>query len=99
MCEEREARKVNDMAFVRLEQLYPFPQKALDKVLKGYSKNVELVWAQEEPENMGAWSYIMRMMRKTNIDVVAYPAQASPAAGSSKMHDLRMKQVMDQLFQ
>jgi 2-oxoglutarate dehydrogenase E1 component len=99
MCEEREVRKVNDMAFVRLEQLYPFPQKALDKVLKGYGKNVELVWAQEEPENMGAWSYIMRMMRKTNIDVVAYPAQASPAAGSSKMHDLRMKQVMDQLFQ
>jgi 2-oxoglutarate dehydrogenase E1 component len=98
MCEEREARKVKDMAFVRLEQLYPFPQKALDKVLKGYGKNVELVWAQEEPENMGAWSYIMRMMRKTNIDVVAYPAQASPAAGSSKMHEARMKQVMDQLF-
>ncbi len=98
MCEEREARKVKDMAFVRLEQLYPFPQKALDKVLKGYGKNVELMWAQEEPENMGAWSYIMRMMRKSNIDVVAYPAQASPAAGSSKMHDARMKQVMDQLF-
>jgi 2-oxoglutarate dehydrogenase E1 component len=98
MCEEREARKVKDMAFVRLEQLYPFPQKALDKVLKGYGKNVELMWAQEEPENMGAWSYIMRMMRKSNIDVVAYPAQASPAAGSSKMHDARMRQVMDQLF-
>lgn len=98
MCEEREARKVKDMAFVRLEQLYPFPQKALDKVLKGYGKNVELMWAQEEPENMGAWSYIMRMMRKSNIDVVAYPAQASPAAGSSKMHDARMKQVMNQLF-
>jgi hypothetical protein len=40
----------------------------------------------------------MRMMRKSNIDVVAYPAQASPAAGSSKMHEARMRLVMDQLF-
>jgi 2-oxoglutarate dehydrogenase E1 component len=98
MMEEREKRGVTDMALIRLEQLYPFPQKALDQALKGFGKNVQLLWAQEEPENMGAWSYIMRMMRKSNIDVVAYPAQASPAAGSSKMHEARMRQVMDQLF-
>lgn len=98
MMEEREKRGVTDMALIRLEQLYPFPQKALYSALKGFGKNVQLLWAQEEPENMGAWSYIMRMMRKSNIDVVAYPAQASPAAGSSKMHEARMRQVMDQLF-
>ncbi len=98
MLEEREKRGVEDMALIRLEQLYPFPQKALDNALKGFGKNVQLLWAQEEPENMGAWSYIMRMMRKSNIDVIAYPAQASPAAGSSKMHEARMRQVMDQLF-
>ncbi len=98
MLEEREKRGVTDMALIRLEQLYPFPQKALDNALKGFGKNVQLLWAQEEPENMGAWSYIMRMMRKSNIDVIAYPAQASPAAGSSKMHEARMKQVMNQLF-
>ncbi len=98
MAEEREKRGVTDMALIRLEQLYPFPQKALEKAMKGYSKKVQLLWAQEEPENMGAWSYIMRMMRKSNIDVIAYPAQASPAAGSSKMHEARMKQVMEQLF-
>lgn len=98
MLEEREKRGVTDMALIRLEQLYPFPQKALDNALKGFGKNTQLLWAQEEPENMGAWSYIMRMMRKSNIDVVAYPAQASPAAGSSKMHEARMRQVMDQLF-
>jgi 2-oxoglutarate dehydrogenase E1 component len=98
MMEEREKRGVTDMALIRLEQLYPFPQKALDQALKGFGKNTQLLWAQEEPENMGAWSYIMRMMRKSNIDVVAYPAQASPAAGSSKMHEGRMRQVMDQLF-
>ena len=98
MMEEREKRGVTDMALIRLEQLYPFPQKALDNALKGFGKNTQLLWAQEEPENMGAWSYIMRMMRKSNIDVVAYPAQASPAAGSSKMHEARMRQVMDQLF-
>ena len=98
MLEEREKRGVTDMALIRLEQLYPFPQKALDNALKGFGKNAQLLWAQEEPENMGAWSYIMRMMRKSNIDVVAYPAQASPAAGSSKMHEARMRLVMDQLF-
>lgn len=98
MLEEREKRGVTDMALIRLEQLYPFPQKALDNALRGFGKNVQLLWAQEEPENMGAWSYIMRMMRKSNIDVIAYPAQASPAAGSSKMHEARMRQVMDQLF-
>lgn len=98
MMEEREKRGVTDMALIRLEQLYPFPQKALDNALKGFGKNAQLLWAQEEPENMGAWSYIMRMMRKSNIDVIAYPAQASPAAGSSKMHEARMRQVMDQLF-
>ncbi len=98
MLEEREKRGVTDMALIRLEQLYPFPQKALDSALKGFGKNAQLLWAQEEPENMGAWSYIMRMMRKSNIDVVAYPAQASPAAGSSKMHEARMRLVMDQLF-
>ena len=98
MLEEREKRGVTDMALIRLEQLYPFPQKALDNALKGFGKNTQLLWAQEEPENMGAWSYIMRMMRKSNIDVVAYPAQASPAAGSSKMHEARMRLVMDQLF-
>jgi 2-oxoglutarate dehydrogenase E1 component len=98
MIEEREKRGVTDMALIRLEQLYPFPQKALDNALKGFGKNTQLLWAQEEPENMGAWSYIMRMMRKSNIDVVAYPAQASPAAGSSKMHEARMRLVMDQLF-
>ena len=98
MMEEREKRGVTDMALIRLEQLYPFPQKVLDNALKGFGKNTQLLWAQEEPENMGAWSYIMRMMRKSNIDVVAYPAQASPAAGSSKMHEARMRLVMDQLF-
>jgi len=98
MLEEREKRGVSDMALIRLEQLYPFPEKALEKALKGYGKKVQLLWAQEEPENMGAWSYIMRMMRKSNIDVIAYPAQASPAAGSSKMHEARMRQVMEQLF-
>jgi 2-oxoglutarate dehydrogenase E1 component len=98
MAEEREKRGVTDMALIRIEQLYPFPQKALEKAMKGYGKKVQLLWAQEEPENMGAWSYIMRMMRKSNIDVIAYPAQASPAAGSSKMHEARMRQVMEQLF-
>ena len=51
----REERENDDVALVRVEQLYPFPDKQIDKVLKTYGNSVEVRWAQEEPENMGAW--------------------------------------------
>ncbi len=88
----------SDMAVIRLEQLYPFPEKQLNQILKNYAKDCQLVWAQEEPENMGAWSYIMRMMRTTGIEVVALPASASPATGSPKVHEKRMNDMLSRLF-
>ncbi len=88
-----------NMAVVRLEQLYPFPQKQLDAVLESYSKKAKVIWAQEEPENMGAWSYIMRMLRHLNLDVISLPASASPATGSPKVHEKRMNDMMQKLFE
>ena len=56
----REERGINDVALIRLEQLYPFPQQQLDKILKKYPKSEKLIWAQEEPENMGPAYHMAR---------------------------------------
>ena len=88
---ERRERAINDVAILRLEQLYPFPEKTLARELAPY-RNAELVWCQEEPENMGAWNFVDRRLEKvlTGIDgkakrprYVGREAAASPATGSA----------------
>ncbi|MET4781739.1 multifunctional oxoglutarate decarboxylase/oxoglutarate dehydrogenase thiamine pyrophosphate-binding subunit/dihydrolipoyllysine-residue succinyltransferase subunit [Glaciihabitans sp. UYNi722] len=84
---EREKRGQTDVALVRLEQYYPLPQAQLDAVLAEYP-NAELVWAQDEPENMGAWPFLgLELVKRLNgrtISVASRPASASPASGSNK---------------
>ena len=87
-----------NIAAIRLEQLYPFPEKQLRAVLAKYPKSAKLVWVQEEPENMGPWSYMMRMMRKDNLDLISPPASASPAAGSPKVHERRHQDMLNRLL-
>jgi 2-oxoglutarate dehydrogenase E1 component len=99
LLEEKESRKADDVAIVRLEQLYPFPKKQFEAVLKKYSKATNLMWTQEEPENMGAWSYILRMYRNTNIQVVSRAESGSPATGSSKRHAVEQKKLMKSVFE
>ncbi|MEJ1978497.1 MAG: 2-oxoglutarate dehydrogenase E1 component [Acetobacteraceae bacterium] len=91
---ERRAKGVQDVAIVRLEQIYPFPLKSLTAVLKQYP-NAGVVWCQEEPENMGAWSFVDRKIERMlgNMQhVCARPAYvgrdaaASPATGLAKTH-------------
>ncbi len=97
LIEQREQRKANDVAIVRLEQLHPFPQKAMDSLLNSHSK-AKLIWAQEEPENMGYWSYMLRYLRNTKIEVAARKASASPATGYSKVHAFESTQLFDKVF-
>ncbi|MCC6600846.1 MAG: 2-oxoglutarate dehydrogenase E1 component [Crocinitomicaceae bacterium] len=87
-----------NLAIVRLEQLYPLPEKQIRTLLKTYPKNSKLIWMQEEPENMGAWGYILRVLRDLNLEVIALPASASPATGSPKVHEHRTKTMMNKLF-
>lgn len=98
LLEEQESRKSSNTAIVRLEQLYPFPQKQFDAIVKKYSKAKNMVWAQEEPENMGAWPYILRLLRNTNIQVVSRAESGSPATGSSKRHAVEHKKLMNAVF-
>jgi 2-oxoglutarate dehydrogenase E1 component len=99
ILEQKEKRQCGaDMAVIRLEQLYPLPEEQVRTLLAKYNKATTIIWAQEEPENMGAWTYMLRSMRDLNLQVVAPPASASPAAGSPKVHEKRMNAMMDRLF-
>ena len=90
--------KGDDICVIRLEQLYPLPEKKIREILSGAKKMKRLVWLQEEPENMGAWNYILRMMRDLPWEVVSLQASASPATGSPKVHEKRMNKLFEVLF-
>ena len=94
LLEERDRRGLKDIYFLRMEQLYPFPKKALLEELKEL-EHCELVWCQEEPKNMGAWSFIEPHfeevltevgMNQTRLAYAGRKVSASPATGSNKRH-------------
>ena len=95
---KKEELNAENVALVRMEQIYPLDQSKLDEVLAKYSNKKSLVWAQEEPENMGSWSYILRNLRNTGIDVVAPVPSGSPAPGSHKMFDKNQTGVINRVF-
>jgi 2-oxoglutarate dehydrogenase E1 component len=87
---ERREKGISDVAILRLEQLYPFPEKTLTRELAPY-RNAELVWCQEEPENAGAWTFVDRRLEKAlgggrRPRYVGREAAASPATGSARAH-------------
>jgi 2-oxoglutarate dehydrogenase E1 component len=99
--EAREKRGVDDVALVRIEQLYPFPEAQLAEVIKQYPEGTPVYWVQEEPENMGAW-YFLRvrfgdtMFGHYPFDGFSRPLSASPATGSSSSHRLEQKELISQ---
>jgi len=100
LLSEREKRGLSDVALVRIEQFYPFPESQLRDVVGRYP-GAEIVWAQDEPENQGAWPFIATEMRRLgfpDVHVVSRPASASPAAGSSKRSAEEHTAVMDGVF-
>lgn len=96
--EEAKSRGIKNAAFVRVEQLYPLPQKQLDAIFKKYSPE-KVIWTQEEPENMGAWTYMFMALKKPEMQVAARPASSSPATGSGKAHKKRAKKLLNELFE
>ena len=98
LLKKREETESDNVVIVRLEQLNPLPHAQLKALVGRYKKAKQWVWVQEEPENMGAWSYMMRSMRDLNLDVVSLPASASPATGSPRVHEMRMNKMITTLF-
>ncbi|CAG9180579.1 2-oxoglutarate dehydrogenase E1 component [Cupriavidus respiraculi] len=99
----RKERGANDVAIIRMEQLYPFPHKALAAELKKYPNVTEIVWCQDEPQNQGAWffvqHYIMENMTEgQKLGYAGRPASASPAVGYYAKHNEQQKALLDAAF-
>ena len=97
LLQERKKNNINDVAIVRIEQLYPLPTKQINIAIEKYNPE-QLIWAQEEPENMGAWSHILRNLRYLPFEVVARSESAATASGSSKRSAKRQKTIIEQVF-
>src|SRR5213082_9837 len=85
----RAEKKIDNAAIIRFEQLYPVHETKLKSMMKGFPKTTQLVWCQEEPQNMGAWTFIEPRLRKLFGREIAYAgrdASASPAVGSLALH-------------
>ncbi|MBI1838207.1 MAG: 2-oxoglutarate dehydrogenase E1 component [Flavobacteriia bacterium] len=89
---------VENMAFVRVEQLYPIPQTQIEAVIAKYKNATNIIWAQEEPANMGAWTHIAMNLRHIPFVGITRNAAAAAAEGSSQLHKKRLKQLFDNLF-
>jgi 2-oxoglutarate dehydrogenase E1 component len=95
--------QADDTAIVRVELLYPFPKDDLNKVLAGYPRTREIIWVQEEPRNMGAWSYIAPHLQtlvghNITINVVSRPEHSSPAAGFWDLYTAEQEQILAEAF-
>jgi 2-oxoglutarate dehydrogenase E1 component len=99
-AEQRAARP--DIAVCRLEQLYPVPMRDLRAAIDGYPEAGEVVWVQEEPENMGAWDFMRPILQDVSngrtVRRVARPRSASPAEGSAARHTLNQQTLIAQAF-
>ena len=106
LFEERERLGVNDVYLLRLEQFYPYPDDAMQVELKRF-ENAEIVWCQEEPRNMGGWSFVNELLEESLIAIgakntraryVGRPAAASTATGISAKHKKEHQAVLDGAF-
>ena len=107
LVEAREKLKRDDVIFFRIEQLYPFPAKALVKELRPFAKNSKFYWCQEEPKNMGAWFSVRDYIQWTldnikannnNISYIGRSPDASPATGFAKWHISQQQEIIKDVF-
>jgi 2-oxoglutarate dehydrogenase E1 component len=106
LYQERNKRKLSHIAVLRLEQLYPFPDDPQDvddniqAILKKHPNVKDVVWAQEEPKNMGAWCFVEPRFRdvlppKLSVRYIGRKDAASPAAGSHRVHHDEQERILD----
>ncbi len=97
---EHDLERRANVALLRLEQLYPFPRKALQDALESLGADTKLVWCQEEPRNMGAWSFVLQRMldQGRTIEYAGRPDSASPATGSYHRHVAEQSHLVRRAF-
>ena len=99
LIDEREKQGRDDVAIIRLEQLFPLPKNEIENILADYAHVSDVVWAQEEPRNMGAWSHLLlHLPAAQQFRVASRRFYGTPAAGSATRFKRRHKQVLDYVF-
>ena len=103
LVKTREAKAASDTAIVRVEQLYPFPHKALAAELRKYPNATDIVWCQDEPQNQGAWFFVQHNIHENmtagqKLGYAGRAASASPAVGYAHLHQEQQKNLLDQAF-
>ena len=107
LLEARESNKKDNIVFIRIEQLYPFPIRSLVKEIKNYAENAKFYWCQEEPKNMGAWTSVRDYIQWTlnyidannkEISYIGRNKAASTATGYSKRHIAQQKKIINEIF-
>jgi len=103
LSKKREEKGLDDVALIRVEQLYPFPHKAFATELKKYPNATEVVWAQDEPQNQGAWFYVQHyihenMLEGQKLGYSGRAASASPAVGYAHLHQEQQKALVEGAF-
>ena len=99
LLSKREELGRNDVAIIRVEQLYPFPEDQINEYFKKYKNAIRKMWVQDEPENMGAWPYIQRTYYKWNLCGITRPESASPAGGLMEQHKIRLEKILNTVFE
>ena len=97
LLDRREKEAAENVALVRVEQLFPLDKESIIELVEKYNAK-EVVWAQEEPENMGAWTFILSELRTLGIDVIAREASAATATGSSKTSAAEQNELINKVI-
>ena len=98
LLERLEEQPADNIAFVRVEQIHPLPEAELKAVVKRYSPDANYFWVQEEPQNMGAWSFMLQHFTAVPLAVISRSMSASPASGSPTVHARRQQAILDEVF-
>jgi 2-oxoglutarate dehydrogenase E1 component len=101
LLETRRSRGLEDVAIIRIEQLYPFPQKEFDEVVKRYKSVKMVIWCQEEPQNQGAWDQIKHRFypltsKNRQLHYVGRPSAAAPSVGYRSVHIKQQETLIDE---
>jgi 2-oxoglutarate dehydrogenase E1 component len=100
LYQQREYNQQTDqVAIVRIEELYPFPSKAMQAILRSYKNTNALYWCQEEPKNQGSWyfikSYLYPLLKKSQtLQYIGRNPSASPAVGLARIHAQQQKEIV-----
>lgn len=98
LLEEQQENKRKDVAILRLEQIYPLPANQLRALIAKYPKTAQWSWVQEEPRNMGAWNYILRVLTEVDVNYIGRKPSPSPATGYHHQHAHEQQQIVNEAF-